>query len=561
MTYDFGGWATKFNVRCTDGRVISHTAFEDQDGTQVPLVWNHNHQRPEDVIGKAILKHAEEGVYAYCEFNDTDTGKTAKNLVMHGDITALSIFANKLKQEGNVVRHGTIRELSLVLAGANPGASIQEVLAHGDTNDDFGAVIYCDEDEFDLEHSSIDDEVLEHADDESLEHADSETLLDIYNSMTVKQQTAVALIAAQLLEDDIKEDDTMKHNVFENSNNNEDTLQHTACLREALDDISKFGGNSLRDAVMQHAATHGIENIDMLFPPEQNIQNEPQMIGDDTSWATDFIHKVKKSPFSRLKAVYSDATGEQARALGYTKGNLKKDQVITLLKRTTQPTTVYMKQKMDRDDKIDITDFAVVAWLKKEMRMKLDEELARAMLIGDGRSSAAPDKIKPDCIRPIVGDSSLYTIEHVIPADCDNVAKEFIRGCIKARGEYEGHQPILYTTEAFLADMLLLEDATGRFIYEDEAQLCKVLRVTDIVTVPVLKNHKTTSDNKTFSTHGIIVNPNDYFMGADKGGQVSLFDGFDIDYNQYKYLMETRCSGALMKPKTAIVIKKADSVV
>lgn len=555
MKYDFGGWATKYNIKCADGRTISHAAFVDQDGAKVPLVWNHNHQGPDGVIGHAVLKHADVGVYAYCSFNETETAKTAKDLVVHGDITALSIFANKLKSEGGSVKHGTIRELSLVLAGANPGASIQEVLAHSD-DDTVSAVIYCDEDDIELSHSDTEDEgeeeVIEHADDSE------ETIADIYNTMNEKQKNVVAIIADQLLNQEVEEDESMKHNVFENKNEGAE-IKHSQILAEAMADVKKHNG-SLKESLEHSATAYGIEDIGELFPVEKNVQNEPMFIDRDQTWVGPFLNGVKKSPFSRLRAVYADITGDDARALGYVKGNLKKEEVFGLLTRTTSPTTIYKKQKLDRDDIIDITDFNVVNWLKGEMRGKLNEEIARAMLIGDGRSASSPDKIKEANIRPIVSDSDLYTIKYAMPANSSNVAKDFIKACLKARVDYEGANPTLYTTEEFLADMLLIEDANGRFIYDSEATLCKTLRVKQIVCVPVLKGfQRPTTDSKYHYVNGILVNPADYTLGADKGGQVSMFDDFDIDYNQYKYLMETRCSGSLLKPKTAIVIEQVET--
>ena len=552
MKYDFGGWATKYNIKCSDGRTIAHSAFADQDGAQVPLVWNHNHQEPGGVIGNATLKHADVGVYAYCSFNDTINAQTAKNLVIHGDITALSIYANKLKQEGGSVKHGKIRELSLVLAGANPGASILEVLAHGD-EDGESAIIYCEDDDIELAHSD------ENVEEETLEHKDEdETIADIYNTMNEKQKNVVAMIADQLLNQEVEEDENMKHNVFEKETEGAE-LKHSQIIGAAIADARSHKSNSLKQAFISHAGTYGIEDIELLFPDAQKIQNEPEFIDRDQTWVNPFLNGLKKSPFSRLKAIYADITADEARALGYVKGALKKEEVFGLLKRTTSPTTIYKKQKLDRDDIIDITDFNVVNWMKKEMRGKLNEELARAILLGDGRATSSPDKIKEANIRPIVNDADLYTIKYAMPAASANVAKDFVKACIKSREDYEGHNPTLYTTEAFLADMLLIEDATGRFIYDSEATLCKTLRVKEIVCVPMMKNfQRATSDSKFHYVDGILVNPADYTVGADKGGAVAMFDDFDIDFNQYKYLMETRCSGSLLKPKTAIVIETVE---
>lgn len=548
--YDFGGWATKYNIACSDGRTISHNAFKHCDEQQVPLVWNHNYTGPESIIGKAVLKHASEGVYAYCEFNDSDTANTAKNLVVHGDITALSIYANKLQQQGGHVLHGDIKEVSLVLAGANPGASIQEVLVHGDV-DSTAATIYTDDYGIELYHSNQNDDDYE------------ETVADVYETLSEKQKTAVALIIEQLMDtegEDNEDEDlnnegeaNMKHNVFEQENEGTE-LRHAEFIEVSLQDAKKYG--SLKESFIAHAATYGIDNIGELFPTETNLDNEPSFIDRDQTWVSKFFNATKKSPFSRLKAIYADITADDARALGYVKGSLKKDEVFSLLKRTTSPTTVYKKQKLDRDDIIDITDFDVVTWMKREMRGKLDEELARAMLIGDGRTALSEYKIKEANIRPIFNDSDLYTIKAAIGTGDE--AKAFIKAAIKSRDDYEGTGvPTLYVNPSLLSDMLLIEDSTGRFIYADESVLAKTLRVKEIITVPVMKGLvRPTTDSKTHSVLGIIVNPADYTVGADKGGQVAMFDDFDIDYNQHKYLMETRCSGSLLKPKTAITIEK-----
>jgi len=545
--YDFGGWATKYNIACSDGRTISNNAFKHCNDQQVPLVWNHNHQGPDGIIGKAFLKHADVGVYAYCEFNDTETAQTAKNLVVHGDITALSIYANKLQQQGGHVLHGDIREVSLVLAGANPGASIQEVLVHGEA-DTTAAVIYSDEDEIALYHAE--------------EPQGEKTVAEVFDTLTEEQKKAVAIIFEQLVdneEDNNKDnegDSNMKHNVFDQNQPEGAELKHAEFIEVSLKDAKKYG--SLKESFMAHAGTYGIDNIDFLFPDAQNVTNEPTFIDRDQTWVMAFFNAVKKSPFSRLKAINADITGDSARALGYVKGKLKKEEVFSLLKRTTSPQTIYKKQKLDRDDIIDITDFDVVAWLKKEMRGKLNEELCRAMLIGDGRSDASDDKIKEVNIRPIYNDSDLYTIKFPIDPAVADKTQAFIRACIKSREDYEGTGvPNLYTTEAMISDMLLLEDKNGRFIYENEAVLARTLRVKEIIPVPVMKGLvRKTTDSKTHNVKGIIVNPADYTLGADKGGAVAMFDDFDIDYNQQKYLMETRCSGSLLQPYTAITIEE-----
>ena len=551
IKYDFGGWATMYNVACSDGRTIISDAFKHCDGLQIPLVWNHNYSGPESIIGKATLKHADIGVYAYCEFNDNETAKTAKNLVVHGDITALSIYANKLKQEGGKVLHGDIKEVSLVLAGANPGASIQEVLVHGEVEEN-AAMIYNDSEVLDLHHADQNEE----------EPNKEKTVAEIYQSMTEEQKKVVAIIADAMMnnddkEDNDEEDDNMKHNVFDqNQEGNE--IKHSEILAESLKDAKKYG--SLKESVLAHAATYGINEIEQLFPEEHALNNEPQILDNDQSWVAKFLNNTKKSPFSRLKAVFADTSDDKARALGYVKGNLKKEEVFSLLNRTTSPQTVYKKQKLDRDDILDITDFDVVAFMKKEMRMKLEEELARAMLIGDGREVLSQDKIKEQHIRPIFNDSDLYTIKAELPANVHALgeAHDVIRTVIKAMAEYEGKgQPIMFAHPDLVAEMLLIEDKNGRFVYENEAVLARSLRVKEIVTVPLMKDltRKDTA-NKVYDVKAIIVNPADYTVGADKGGQVSMFEDFDIDYNQQKYLIETRCSGSLMQPKTAICVEK-----
>ena len=555
--YDFGGWATKYDLSCSDGRTILKGAFAHCDEKKVPLVWNHTYDSPENIIGHATLVHKDEGVYAYCEFNETPAAETAKNLVKHRDITSLSIYANKLKQSGNKVLHGDIKEVSLVLAGANPGASIQEVLIHGDDVDASEATIYNDSEELEMWHAEEPEEG------EDIQHADdNETVADIYNSMSEKQKMAVAAIIDQLADSEDEDNEgeenqnggetDMKHNVFDKNNNEE--LKHSINFADTLKDAKRCG--SFKEAFLSHANTYGIKDIESLFPEAKDIYSNPQFIKRDTSWVGPFMAAIHKSPFSKLKAMYADITADEARARGYIKGNLKKEEVFSLLKRTTEPTTIYKKQKLDRDDIIDITSFDVVAWIKAEMRMMLEEEIARAILVGDGRSAMSDDKVKESCIRPIYNDSDLFTIKYTMGNDPDK-AMAFIKACIKSRVDYEGSMPSLYTTEEMIADMLLIQDTTGRFIYESEAALAKTLRVKEIVPVPFIKGLvRDAGDAQTHNVYGIIVNPSDYTVGADKGGQVSMFDDFDIDYNQQKYLIETRCSGSLMKPKTAIVIEE-----
>ena len=568
MGYDFCGWATRNNIQCSDGRIIRKDAFKSNDGQKVPLVWNHQHNDPTNILGHAVLENREDGVYAYCTFNNTDAAKDAKSLVEHGDISSLSIYANKLKQNGPNVMHGQIREVSLVLAGANPEAYIENVISHGEDSDD-EAIMYFGED-IELEHS---DSVKEELDlkkeankmaEKNAPEKDDRTIGDVFDTLNEDQKTAVYAIIGQILEDNgisgenSKEDDEkMKHNVFEgDAYDSNDTLSHSD-MQAIISDAKRYG--SMKDAVL----AHGIEHIDYLFPEAANVENMPSFIQRDMTWVGEVMNAVHHTPFSRIKSTFANITEDDARAKGYIKGKKKKDEVFSLLKRTTSPTTIYKKQKLDRDDVVDITDFDVVAWLKSEMRMMLDEEIARAILVGDGRLSSSDDKINEQNIRPIYTDDSLYTIREQIKfsatATADEKAKSFIRQSIKARKEYKGSgSPILYTTEDVLTDCLLLEDTTGRIIYDTVEKLATALRVKKIVTVPVMEGYKKTGeDSKEYSLMGIIVNLADYNVGADKGGAVNMFDDFDIDYNAQKYLIETRCSGALIKPYSAIVIEAA----
>ena len=563
MDYDFCGWATRNNIQCSDGRIIRKDAFKSNDGQKVPLVWNHQHNDPTNILGHAMLENREDGVYAYCTFNNTDAAKDAKSLVEHGDISSLSIYANKLKQNGPNVMHGQIREVSLVLAGANPEAYIENIISHGEDSDD-EAIMYFGED-IELEHSddSKKEVELKKEDNKMAEKStpekDDRTIGDVFDTLTEDQKTAVYAIIGQILEDngigkDSEEDDKkMKHNVFEGDNHDtNDTLSHSD-MQAIISDARRYG--SMKDAVL----AHGIEHIDYLFPEAANVENMPSFIQRDMTWVGEVMNSVHKTPFSRIKSTFANITEDDARAKGYIKGKKKKDEVFALLKRTTSPTTIYKKQKLDRDDVVDITDFDVVAWLKSEMRMML----ARAILVGDGRLSSSDDKINEQNIRPIYTDDNLYTIREQIKfsatATADEKAKSFIRQSIKARKEYKGSgSPVLYTTEDVLTDCLLLEDTTGRVIYDTVEKLATALRVKKIVTVPVMEGYKKTGeDSKEYSLMGIIVNLADYNVGADKGGAVNMFDDFDIDYNAQKYLIETRCSGALIKPYSAIVIEAA----
>ena len=569
-TYDFSGWATRNNLRCSDGRTIMKDAFKHNDGQTVPLVWNHQHNDPLNVLGHALLENRYEGVYAYCKFNETESGKNAKLLVEHGDVSALSIYANRLKQQGSNVIHGDIREVSLVLAGANPGAFIDSVISHGEESDD-EAIIYTGE-EISLFHADEKkDKPVDKKEgskdtnktDEKSE--DEETIADVFNTLTEKQKTVVYAMIGQALEEKEESEDnnnnddfkggnkTMKHNVFDNEDVKNDVLSHSD-MEAIFADAKRYG--SLKDSVL----AHGIEQIDYLFPDAKNVTNTPQFIQRDMGWVQKVMNSVHHTPFSRIKSILADITEEDARAKGYIKGNLKKDEVFSLLKRTTTPTTIYKKQKMDRDDVVDITDFDVVAWLKSEMRMMLDEEIARAILVGDGRLSSSDDKINEQNIRPIWKDDDLYTIKAPVTvaanATADDKAKAFIRAAIKARKNYKGSgEPTLYTTEDVLTDCLLIEDTTGRVIYDSVSKLATALRVKEIVTVPVMENLSRVDNGTTYSLMGIIVNLTDYNIGADKGGAVNMFDDFDIDYNAQKYLIETRCSGALIKPYSAIALE------
>ena len=562
--YDFSGWATKNDLKCSDGRIIRRDAFKDNDGQTVPLVWNHQHNDPLNVLGHALLENRAEGVYAYCTFNDTPAGNNAKMLVEHGDVSALSIYANRLKQDQGNVTHGVIREVSLVLAGANPGAFIDSIMRHGESSDE-EAVIYTGEN-LSLEHGEKED---------NMENGNEKTIKDVVDSMTEEQRNVMYALIGQALEDVKHSDDAeeheqknkneegdeneMKHNVFDNQNKNnaKDTLTH-AEMATILSDAKRYG--SLKESVLQHSEQFGITNIDMLFPDYKNMNVPPEFIKRDTGWVAQVMNGVSHTPFSRIKSVFADITADDARARGYMKGNLKKEEVFTLLKRTTDPQTIYKKQKLHRDDVIDITSFDVVAWIKAEMRMMLDEEIARAILVGDGRLSSSDDKIKETNIRPIYKEEALYVVNTVLDkqSDVDTRAKAFIRAAVKARKDYQGSgEPTLFCSEDLLTDLLLLEDGHGRAIYESEAKLATALRVRKIVTVPVMEGlHRTNGGKGECDLLGIIVNLRDYNVGADKGGAINMFEDFDIDYNAQKYLIETRCSGALVKPYSAIVIEE-----
>lgn len=643
--YDFSGWATKNDLRCSDGRTIRRDAFKDDDGRKVPLVWNHQHNEPENVLGHAMLENRPEGVYAYCTFNDTEKADTARRLVAHGDIFGLSIYANQLKQQGGNVMHGIIREVSLVLAGANPEAMIDTVLAHGIDSDEEGIIFTGEKlnaESGELKHAAFkpdeksekkeeptmaeakkppveetetddseetvadvfntltdkqkkvvyaligqaledakkkgsikhaateEDEEDEEEDEEEDDESDGEeTVADVFNTLTAKQKKVVYALIGQALEDAKKNkggdaaegDSSMKHNVFD-STPEDDELIHTA-MTDIITDARRSG--SLKDSFLAHAGDYGIENLEYLFPDDRTLNKAPEFIKRPDSWVSAVMNAVSHTPFSRVKSIFADITEADARAKGYIKGNRKTEEVFALLKRSTTPTTVYKKQKMDRDDQIDITDFDIVSWLKTEMRLMLDEELARAYLLGDGRSPASDDKISEEHIRPIWKDDDLFVVRKAIATSADTTedqrAKAFIKAAVKARKDYRGSgNPTLYTTEDMLTDMLLLEDNQGHVLYDSEEKLCTALRVKNIVPVSPMEGASRVSGTSTMNLLGIIVNLADYTVGADKGGAINMFDDFDIDFNQQKYLIETRCSGALTKPYSAIVIESSESM-
>lgn len=564
--FDFSGWATRNNLKCSDGRTIRKDAFKDNNGQKVPLVWNHQHNEPFNILGHALLENREEGVYAYCTFNDTEAGQNAKQLVEHGDVSALSIYANQLKQHGGDVIHGSIREVSLVLAGANPGAFIDSIICHGEESEE-EAIIYTGED-ISLSHAD-NEEMKEEKPMEDTKKVENKTVKDVFDTLTEEQKTVVYALIGQALESAgatdendknyDEEDNNMKHNVFDQDEMMQGNALSHSDMEEIFSDAKRTG--SLKEAFLAHNATYGIDQIDTLFPEPKTMNTPPEFIKRDTNWVAGVINGVHHTPFSRIKSMFANITEDEARAKGYIKGKLKKEEVFTLLKRTTTPTTIYKKQKLDRDDIIDITDFDVVAWIKSEMRMMLDEEIARAILVGDGRLTSDDDHINEANIRPIWKDDDLYTIKTKITVDAsatdDDKAKAVIKAAVKSRKDYKGSgNPVLYTTEDFLTNCLLLEDTQGYRLYKSEQDVATAMRVSRIVTVPVMENlSRTDSESKTRNLVGIIVNLNDYNVGADKGGAVNMFDDFDIDYNQQKYLMETRCSGALIRPYSAIALE------
>lgn len=573
-SYDCSGWATKANMLCSDGRTIRKNAFEECDGKTVPVVWNHEHNDPNAVLGHAVLENRDNGVYAYISFNNTEAGQNAKTLVQHKDIDRLSIWANKLKQMGGDVIHGVIREVSLVLAGANPGAVIDSVMAHGDDSDE-EAIIRCGE------YIVLDDE-LTHSDEgkkgetevgtdnkeqkPAAKNDGEKTVADVFNTLTEEQKTVVYAMIGQALEeagvnaDDVEhseegETDFMKRNVFDKETNTQDQeiLTHSE-FQEIIGEARRRG--SLKDAFLEH----GITDIDTLFPDAQTIDKTPGFIQKDNGWVAGVMAAVHKTPFSRVKSIFADITEDEARAKGYIKGKQKKDEVFKMLKRVTTPVTVYKKQSLDRDDMLDITDFDMIPWLKQEMHMMLDEELARAFLFGDGRSTSAEDKINEQNIRPVWTDGDVYTVKSEIAITKATTAEEkaqaFIKACIKSRKAYKGSgNPTMYMSEDMLTDCLLLEDKNGRVIYDTVEKLATRLRVNKIVPVPVMEGLSRIKGANTHFLAGLYVNLTDYNVGTDRGGDVTMFDDFDIDFNKQKYLIETRCSGAMCKPYGAVAIE------
>lgn len=568
VEFDFSGWATKNGLKCSDGRVIMHDAFKDNDGQTVPLVWNHQHDNSSNVLGHALLENRDEGVYAYCSFNDSEAGQNAKLLVKHGDVNALSIYANQLKQKGSEVIHGAIREVSLVLAGANPGALIDNLyFAHSEEVIDDEAIIYTGENLV-LSHSDMKEKEPEEKEeskkdepekDEESEKSDDDSgksVKEVFDSLNEEQKTVVYALMAEIMDDSAKEDseggnEDMKHNVFDNDQQQDAILMHNA-MEEIIKDAKNKG--SLRESFLAHADTYGIKDIEWLFPDAKNVVEggAPGFIKrNPEEWVSIVMNGVHHTPFSRIKMMFADLREDDARAKGYAqKGKLKKEEVFGLIKRTVEPTTIYKKQKLDRDDIIDITDFDVVSWLKGEMRMMLDEEIARAILFGDGRTAMSEDKIKETNIIPACSDAALYTIKETLPSSY--TAKDVIKAAVKGQNDYEGSgNTTMFVANTTVTDMLLLEDGMQHRLYKDVNELALACSVNRIVKVPASIIPK--------GVVALIVDLKDYNVGADKGGSINMFDDFDIDYNQQKYLIETRCSGALYRPFSSVVIKEADT--
>lgn len=601
MDYDFCGWVTVYNRRCADGRKIQPGAFKHCDGKEVPLVWNHDYNTISNVLGRVKLEDRPEGMFGYGSFNGTANALDAKEALAHSDIVAMSIYANHVRQASKDVVHGDIKEVSLVLAGANPGAVITDVLAHDDSSGDSMIIWHGDEG---LTIDSVEN-AFSHAEEASSEEekpeGGAESVKDVFNTLTEKQKNVVYFMIGQALEnqkngenapetkeepENVKHDDEggdqVKYNAFDGASEvstgsqNEIEITHDD-MKEIVESAKREGGSlkagfeAWRDKYNKNYAIahadmaqgtagvdYGIKDIEWLFPEARNLNMPPEFIKRDMEWVTTVMNGVHKSPFSRIKSMFADITADEARARGYTKGHRKLEEVFTLLKRTTTPTTIYKKQRIDRDDMIDITDFDVVAWIKKEMRWMLDEEIARAILVSDGRMASSDDKIHEENIRPIWKEDPLYApkIDVVFEAGAteNQRAKSLIRQMIKSRKQYKGSgNPILFTTEDMLTDMLLIEDENGRIIYDSVQKLQTTLRVSKIVTVPIMEDLTREDGGKTKQLLAIMVNLSDYNVGADKGGAISMFDDFDIDFNQYKYLMETRCSGALTKPYSALI--------
>ena len=645
--YDFAGWATKNNIRCSDGRTIMHGAFSADNGKRVPLVWNHQHDNVRNVLGHADLEERPEGVYAYCSFNNTEHGQDAKDCVKHGDIVALSIYANQLKQNGANVIHGAIREVSLVLAGANRGAVIDSVLEHGELSDDSAEISFVGYGDIELHHSDLDDQDDDYEDeelddyqeddedeedDENLQHADNgeakkeekeddgETVADVMNTLTDKQRKAVAIIIEQAIADskgdktmshadgdaqnDAENDDEtvedvyntlnekqkkvvnfligealknkdseggseMKHNVFEGSENVQNTISHAEIheicrVGKQMGSLKAAVDQAYEEGVLEHAeGDYGINNIDYLFPDAKAMTTEPELIKRDMGWVDDVFNGVHRTPFKRVKSVFADITEDEARAKGYIKGKFKKEEVFTLLKRTTDPQTIYKKQKLDKDDLEDLEDnFNVLPWIKNEMNMMFREEVARAILIGDGRPSSSDDKIQENHIRPIYNDEDLFTVK--VPVEVktgateDDIARALIKAMVKARKQYKGTgNPTFFTTEDYLTDCLLIENTLGERLYKSEAEVATAMRASKITTVEPMENKTITitaegGRSTSYPLMGVLVNLTDYNVGAKNGGKTDFFEDFDIDFNQQKYLYEARMSGALKKPFSAV---------
>ena len=588
--YDFSGWATRNDIECSDGRTIRKDAFIDNDGMSVPLVWGHRHDDPEKILGHCLLQNQPEGVYTYGYFNDTPQGRNAKALVMHGDIGSLSIYANKLQQLGGNVMHGQIREVSLVLAGANPGAYIDDVVIHEDGTDP-GAVIYTGL-PLEILIENADADAIEHADEdtkeaevaETKEEKTEKTVGEIVETMNEEQQEALFALIGAALEDGADEDDTddeegeeteMKHNVFDNNEGAvmDDELMHSDDItaigdelcHTAFNDVRNFGG-SFRDSFLAHAeGDYGIGNINLLFPDAKAVDSHPEFIKREDAWVSTVINGTKHLPFSRVKTLFADITEEDARARGYLeKGKLKKEEFFSLAKRETRPTTIYKKQKLDRQDIIDATTMDVVSWLWTEMRLMLNEEIARAILIGDGRSNVSQDKIDENCIRPIVSSEDLFCVKKNFTADEVATTDAMIEAMSKAHRDYRGSgAPVLFVAPSLHSDMLWVRDTNKHRLYASDAELCSALRVSAIVDVPLMEelevSETVSGTTTTYDIYGIKVALKDYSIGTDKGGEITTFDDFDIDYNQYKYLIEGRMSGALTKWHCAQVFRKAQA--